>query len=114
MAKSELSKFVAATLAFITGDTDTAVALKNERLGKASIKGQLSALEGALVNAEVNVEIGKDELARAIHPTTLITNQQYYYQNIIAKQELLNKAEEELVDIHLAIDYAMTLLNDKF
>jgi len=114
MAKSELSKFVAATVAFITGDTNTAVALKNERLGKASIKGQLSALEGALVNAEVDVETAKDNLEKAIYPTTLITNQQYYYQNIVAKQEALNSAQEALVDIELAIDYAMTLLNTKF
>ena len=114
MAKSELSKFVAATIAFITGDTDTAVALKNERLGRASIKGQLSALEGALVNAEVNVETAKENLEKAIYPTVLISNQQSYYSNIIRAQEALTDAQDGLDDILLAINYATNLLNEKF
>ena len=114
MAKSELSKFVAATIAFITGDTDTAVALKNERLGRASIKGQLSALEGALVNAEVNVETAKENLEKAIYPTVLISNQQNYYSNIIRAQEALTDAQDGLDDILLAINYATNLLNEKF
>ena len=114
MAKSELSKFVAATIAFITGDTDTEVALKNERLGKASIKGQLSALEGSLVNAEVNVETAKENLEKAIYPTVLISNQQSYYSNIIRAQEALTDAQDGLDDILLAINYATNLLNEKF
>lgn len=114
MVKSELSKFVAATIAFITGDTDTAVALKNERLGKASIKGQLSALEGSLVNAEVAVETAKENLEKKIYPTVLISNQQYYYSNIIAAQEELNDAQDQLDSIVASIDYATNLLNTKF
>lgn len=114
MAKSELSKFVQATIAFITGDTDTVVALKNERLAKASIKGQLSALEGALVNAEVAVESAKDNLEKAIYPTSLITSQQYYYENIVDAQNQLDRAEEELADIVASIEYANNLLKERF
>lgn len=114
MAKSELSKFVAATIAFITGDTDTMVALKNERLAKASIKGQLSALEGSLVNAEVEVETAKDNLEKAIYPTYLITNQQAYYENIVDAQNQLDFAEQNLEDIIASIEYANNLLKERF
>jgi hypothetical protein len=114
MAKSELSKFVAATVAFITGDTNTAVALKNERLGRASIKGQLSALEGSLVNAEVDLETAKENFEKAIYPTVFINNQQQYYQNIVKAQQSLDYAQDNLDDILVSINYATNLLNEKF
>ena len=111
---SKVSKFVAATIAFLTGDSDTATALKNERLATASIKGQLSALEGALVNAEVDVENAKEVLTKAIYPTVLISNQQGYYNNVINAQKRLTEAEENLENIKLSIEYANVLLKDKF
>ncbi len=111
---TQVSKFVAATIAFLTGDTDTATALKNERLAKASIKGQLSALEGALVEAEVNVDNAKEKLIKAIYPTELIQSQSGYYKNVVGSQEALNYAEEKLKDIQESIAYAKGLLKDKF
>jgi hypothetical protein len=112
--KNGISKFVAATIAFITGDTDTTTALKNERLAQASIKGQLSALEGALVNAEVDVENAKESLTKAIYPTKLIESQAGYYEHIVACQERLNESESKLKDIQESIEYAKKLLADKF
>jgi hypothetical protein len=109
-----LSKFVAATIAFLSGDTDTVLALKNERLAKASIKGQLSALEGALVEAEVSVENAKDNLSKAIYPSVIISSQQQYIKNIVECQEALDNAEDRLKDIQKSIDYSNNLLKDKF
>jgi len=114
MKKDIISKFVAATIAFITGDTDTATALKNERLAQASIKGQLSALEGALVNAEVEVENAKESLTKAIYPTKLIESQSGYYEHIVCCQEKLNESEEKLKNIQDSIEYAKKLLAEKF
>jgi outer membrane protein TolC len=114
VTSKSVSKFVAATIAFLTGDSDTATALKNERLAQASIKGQLSALEGALVNAEVDVENAKENLTKAIYPTVLISNQQGYYNNIVGAQSKLDDAEEALANIKKSIDYAQALLKDKF
>jgi len=109
-----ITKFVDATIAFLTGDTDTTTALKNERLAKASIQGQISALEGALVNAEVEVDNAKEALEKAIYPTVLINNQQGYYKNIIGRQEALNEAEELLKNTKASIDYANNLLKERF
>lgn len=113
-ATSGLSKFVAATIAFITGDTDTAIALKNERLGKAAIKGQISALEGALVNAEMNLENKRESLEKAIYPTTLIQDQQSYYNAIVMAQQKVVRAEEHLAEVQASIQYAQTLINERF
>ena len=110
----ELTKFVAATIAFITGDTDTAIALKNERLAKASIKGQLSALEGALVEAEVCVDNAKEALEKAVYPSVLIENQAGYYKRIIGCQETLNEAEDKLKATQESIKYAEALLKNRF
>ena len=116
MSKStnQLSKFVQATIAFITGDTDTAIALKNERQSKSAIKGQISALEGALINAETKVEVAEEALERAIHPTSLITDHSTYYRNIVKAQQDLDDANEELQAVLESKDYAEHLLKTKF
>lgn len=116
MSKSttQLSKFVQATIAFITGDTDTAIALKNERQSKSAIKGQISALEGALINAETKVEVAEEALEKAIHPTTLITCHSTYYKNVIKAQEALDDANEELQSVLASKQYAEDLLSNKF
>ena len=109
-----LSKFVKATVAFLTGDSDTTLALKNERLAKASIKGQLSALEGQLVTNEVKVENAKEALEKATHPTTLISDQERYVKNILDAEETLRAAKETLESTQSTIDYLNTLLDSKF
>ncbi len=109
-----VSKFVQEVIAKLTGDTDKAIALKNERLAKASIKGQLSALEGQLVEAEVKVENAQEKLNNAIYPTVLIESQQGYCNNIEGAQENLNEAKEELEDIQSSIKYFNDLLESKF
>ena len=111
---SELSKFVRATIAFITGDTDTATALKNERQSRAAIKGQLSALEGSQINAEMRLETALENLEKAIHPTSLISSHSTYYANIIDAQDEVENAQAELDNVNDAKDFASQLLNEKF
>ena len=110
----KLSKFVAATIAFLKGDTDTTLAIKNERLAKAAIKGQLSALEGALVEAEVNLDNAKENLSKAIHPSTQILDAGGYYRNVVRAQESLKEAEEKLDNTKLSITNAEDLLKNEF
>lgn len=111
---SELSKFVRATIAFITGDTDTATALKNERQSRAAIKGQLSALEGSQINAEMRLETALENLEKAIHPTSLISSHATYYARIIDAQEEVEAAQDELNAVNDAKDFASQLLNERF
>lgn len=109
-----VSKFVQETIAYITGDTDKAVALKNERLAKSAIKGQISALEGALVEAEVNVENAQENLKKATYPSELISSAQGYYNRILGCQEALDDCMSDLEDLQDSLKYAQDLLKDKF
>lgn len=111
---STLSKFVQATVAFLTGDTDTTLALKNERLASAAIRGQLSALEGELVNNEVAVEKAQEDFKKAIYPTSLITNQETYVAGILSAQERLDEATEKLDSTKKTIDYLKDLSKTHF
>lgn len=113
-AVEKLSKFVQATVALLTGDTDKTLALKNERLASASIKGQLSALEGELVKNEVAFENATEALNKAIHPTTLITNQESYVTGVLSAQERLDEAQEKLESTKKTIEYLNNLLKSKF
>ena len=114
MKESGLSKFVAATMAFLTGDTDTALALKNERLAKAAIKGQLSALEGELVNNEVAVEAAVEAFDKAVCPSKLISSQEGYVNGVLDAKESLDSAEATLAATKKTIAFLNSLLKDKF
>ena len=114
MKDSGLSKFVQATMAFLTGDTDTALALKNERLAKAAIKGQLSALEGQLVNDEVDLDSATEGFNKAFNPTSLISSQEGYINNLLTAKESLTKAETKLEKTKKTITFLEQLVKDRF
>lgn len=109
-----ISKFAAKVLAFITGDKDAILAARNEKLAKASINGQISALESEKINAEIAVDSAKENLEKAIYPSVLIANQEGYYKNIIGSQEALLEAQEKLDSINKSIDFAKELLATRF
>ena len=111
---NEISKFAAKVLAFITGDKDAILAARNEKLAKASINGQISALESEKINAEIAVDSAKENLEKAIYPSVLIANQEGYYKNIIGCQEALLEAQEKLDSINKSIDFAKELLATRF
>lgn len=112
---SNAKKWAAAkVLAFITGDKDAILAARNEKLAKASINGQISALESEKINAEIAVDSAKENLEKAIYPSVLIANQEGYYKNIIGSQEALLEAQEKLDSINKSIDFAKELLATRF
>jgi len=114
MKDSGLSKFVQATMAFLTGDTDTALALKNERLAKAAIRGQLSALEGQLVNDEVELDLANENFNKSFTPKTLIASQEGYIDNLLTARENLTKAEAKLEKTKKTIAFLEKLSTDRF
>ena len=109
-----ISKFAAKVLAFITGDKDAILAARNEKLAKASINGQISALESSKINAEIALDTAKENLEKAIYPSVLIANQEGYYNNVIGAQEAFLDAEDELASINKSIAFAKGLLETRF
>ena len=109
-----ISKFAAKVLAFITGDKDAILAARNEKLAKASINGQISALESSKINAEIALDTAKGNLEKAIYPSVLIANQEGYYNKVIGAQEAFLDAEDELASINKSIAFAKGLLETRF
>jgi len=109
-----ISKFAARVLAFITGDKDAILAARNEKLAKASINGQISALESSKINAEIALDTAKENLEKAIYPSVLIANQEGYYNNVIGCQEALLDAQEAFDNINKSIAFAKDLLDSRF
>jgi hypothetical protein len=66
MSKPTGIKFVDQVLAIVTGDKAQANAIKNEKLSKAAIKGQVSALEGQIVHDEMAVEKAEENYKTTI------------------------------------------------
>jgi hypothetical protein len=109
MAKSTVVKegklFIETVMAKLTGDKDKAIASRNARLAISATKGQISALEGALVKAEIDVENKKEALLDAKYPTVNITDAELYIKRIARAQEALDKAIETLEDTKESIIY---------
>lgn len=102
---TKLESFVKEVMARLKGDDDKVVAERNHRLANAAVKGQLSSLDGKLVEAEVSLEKANEELKAAKYPTTLISDSSSYIRNIDAKQQKADEALEELEDIQSSIEY---------
>lgn len=98
-----MKNFVKETMARLVGDTDEALALRNERKAHAAIKSQVSGLESKVVDAEVTVEEKALALSEARYPSTPITNAVAYLQGIEDAKEELAVAKEELEDLKAAI-----------
>jgi len=116
MAKSTVVKegklFIETVMAKLTGDKDKAIASRNARLAISATKGQISALEGALVKAEIDVENKKEALSDAKFPTVNITDAELYIKSIVRAQEALEAAEETLEATDESIKYFETQLQE--
>lgn len=102
---STIKSFVRLVLAQLTGDQDTVIAERNHRIAKASVKGQLAALEGKKIKQETIVERAKETLLKAKYPTTEINDGEYYLAIIKSAQYDLDIAEEALADTNHSITY---------
>ena len=101
----KVTSFVKEVMARLTGNDDQVIAEKNYRLANASVKGQLSSLEGKLVKSEIELESAIEALSATKYPTTLIADSSSYVRNIRSKQESVDTAQEELQSIKESIEY---------
>lgn len=99
------SNFVKEVLARLTGDTDQAVALKNQRKANAAIEGQLAALKSRQVNAEDTVTEAQEALGNAKYPTVLIASSESYIAGIKTATEKLNSAQDALDAVNESLKF---------
>lgn len=112
--KKEVSKFVSIVVAKLTGDKSTEVALRNEKLAKSAIKGQISALEAKLVKDEIALETAVEAYESAIYPTDLIVDAEQYVRNIKTAQEKAAAYQDTYDATQESITFFQALLDEKF
>lgn len=95
-------------LAVIKGDKDQANLIRNERLSKSAINGQLAALEGKKINQEMQIEKCTEDVKNAVlnikgESVSLISSSEEWIANVKRAKNALVQAEEELEQIEESI-----------
>lgn len=128
--KEEISKYVSQVIAYFNDDKVKVIAIRNERLSKSALKGQLATLDGLKESREVALEGAQQNykdtvlnvsqnshtgyhLAGAEKQPVLITDAQAYIQRVKNAQDALNTAKEQLETTNESIAYWNALLNNK-
>lgn len=106
---STVKSYVKQVLAQLTGDQNAVVAERNYRTAKASVKGQVAALEARLVKEETAVEKANEDLFKAKYPTTEISDGEYYLENIVSAQETADYAQAKLDSTNKSIEFFKNL-----
>lgn len=109
---NKLSNFAKEVMSRLKGDENGVIAAKNERKATSAINGQLAALKAKQVDDENAVEEAKETLSNAKYPTTLITDNKNYLQNIKYAQEAFDNATETLKQTNDSIAYFEALLKE--
>lgn len=117
--KKQILKFGQLVKAVLTQDEAQLVGLKNERIAQSSIKGQISALESAIVHAELKVETAEEKFQNAIinkvgDGIALITNGSDYVANLASANNHLMDCHRELEELKASLEFYKTLLEERF
>lgn len=119
---NKVSNFLKEVTARFKGDADAIVAAKNERKANSAIKGQLSALNGKLVDDESNVEDKQEAYNNALYPTKLIADScpgqgdanKNYVANLVKAKETLDAAKATLSSTKKSILFFEEILKSEW
>lgn len=102
---TNVSRFVSLVMAQIKGDTDTVIALKNEKKVKSAINGQINALERSIEDQKDLIETRTTEFNAVFAPATLITSSaQSYIDRLAEAQDALTEAQDDLTDLEASLE----------
>lgn len=102
---TKVKSYVKQALAFITGDSNQVVAEQNYRSADAAINGQVYAQKAKLVQAEQKLETAKKAFEEAKYPTTVIRSTENYVQSVVAANNSVELAQEEVDEVKKAISF---------
>ena len=101
-----VKSFIKQFVAVVTGDSSEAQAQKVYRQASSGLSTQISVLTGDSVGKEDAVTDAKEKLALArVNNGNLITNREYYVQNLLDAKNNLTKAEEELAKHNAKLEF---------
>lgn len=116
MAKKEVKNFVDQVIAYLKGDEDKTIALKNARKAQAAVKGQISALESRLVDEEDNLVEATEAAEIAMYPKVAIGSgaeaSRNYVDGLISSSEAVEDAEEAIDCTKETIKFLKAFLAD--
>jgi len=114
------SKFVQMILAKIKGDKQEVTVLRNEKLAVAAIKGQLSAIETAIIKQEIDVANALEQYENTITSTTVegdvtpIGSSEDYIRNVRAAHLEYEEQKEYLEELKETQEYWNSLMLEYF
>lgn len=107
---SKVKSYIKEVLARFKGDKEEVVAQQNHRLACAAVKGQISALEGKLVEDEQAVIAAKERLDEVTYPTKRIIDMTTYVQNLREYQLEVEDAEAALNSTKESLEFFQSKL----
>ena len=103
MAKKNF--FLATAMAYITGDSDTAKALKIQKYAISGLKTQIANMEGETISKQEAIDDAKEAFNKAFvnngQLMSAASDRTQYVKNLISAQEAVENAKEALEN-HLA------------
>lgn len=114
-----MTNYLRLALALVQGDKQKANIIRNEKLSKSALKGQLAALDGMKINQEMKVEKCEEEVKNAIlniqgEEVHLIASSESWIDNVRRAKNALKKAKEDLEDIETSIQDWTDLSNGEY
>jgi len=107
---NKISNFAKEVLSKLKGDEKGVIAAKNERKANSALNGQLAALKAKQVDDESSLEDAQEGLKNAKYPTSLITDNKYYVDDIKSAQMRVDSVQQTLDDTKASIEFYEKLL----
>lgn len=116
---NKITNFTKQVLARLKGDTAGVIAAKNEAYADNSIKSQIQALEGRLMDEKVALKDAQENLSNSTYPTELIvpkgsvdpsSSRRRYIDSLLKAEERRRDAEDAVKDTEKSIQFFKDVL----
>jgi len=111
---ASVSSFVREVIARFKGDDAQITAEKNERKARSAVKGQIAALEAAIVDEEEKVASAEEAYKEALYPTTVIKDSTVYIKGIKIGKEAVDAAKSRFEEVKDSLKYFNELNKTEF
>lgn len=105
----KISSYLHEVTARIKGDEAGIIAAQNERKSMSAVNGQISSLEGLIVDQEESVKDAEELLNEALYPTTKIIDNQSYIRKISQAQQVMDETADTLENTKKSLKYFQDL-----
>ena len=112
MTNTVKTPFVNKVLERNSSTSGETIANRNYRKATAAIKGQISALEASIVEAEESVATAVEDLENAKYPSGPISDTRDYLRRVVAADENVETRKQELKSLNDSLEFYSSLLEE--